>query len=114
MSSLAIKFFNHASKWASVIAFILPRTFRRVSIQNKLNLNFHLLHDIDLPTKPCCFTPHMMAKCCFQIWEKREYLRSKVEQPTFHDDWTFLSYGPKDENGQPTVCLLYTSPSPRD
>ena len=39
--SLAIKFFNHASKWANVIAFIIPRTFRRVSIHNKLNVYFH-------------------------------------------------------------------------
>ena len=37
VSSLAVKFFNHASKWANVIAFIVPRTFRRISIQNKLN-----------------------------------------------------------------------------
>ena len=39
-SSLAIKFFNHATQWSSVIAFIVPRTFRRVSVQNKLNPHF--------------------------------------------------------------------------
>ena len=71
VSSLAIKFFNKASKFATVIAFIVPRTFKRVSVQNKLDLNFHLIHTEDLPLKPCCFTPKMMAKCCFQIWEKK-------------------------------------------
>ena len=45
VSSLAIKFFNHASNWSNVIAFIIPRTFRRISVQNKLNKNFHLIFD---------------------------------------------------------------------
>jgi hypothetical protein len=68
--SLAIKFFNHAAERATVIAFIVPRTFRRVSIQNKLNSLFHLVFDNELPPKPCPFSPPMMAKCCFQIWEE--------------------------------------------
>lgn len=102
VSSLAIKFFNHASKWADVIAFIVPRTFRRVSVHNKLDVNFHLVFDEEIPMEPCSFDPPMMAKCCFQIWEKRDAKRPIVDLPTTHDDWTFLGFGPKDENGQPT------------
>jgi hypothetical protein len=102
VSSLAIKFFNHASKWATVIAFIIPRTFRRISVQNKLNPYFYLEHDEDIPMEPCSFEPAMSAKCCFQIWRKRETLRSLVELPATHDDWDFLPHGPKDEKGQPT------------
>jgi hypothetical protein len=100
--SLAIKFFNHASKWADVIAFIIPRTFRRVSVQNKLNMNFHLVFDEEIPMEPCSFSPPMMVKCCFQIWEKRNTKRSIIELSTTHDDWDFLGFGPKDANGQPT------------
>jgi hypothetical protein len=102
ISSLAIKFFNHASKWADVIAFIIPRTFRRISVHNKLNINFHLVFDEEIPMKPCSFTPPMMAKCCFQIWEKKEIKRTMVELSTFHNDWDFMQFGPKDTNGQPT------------
>lgn len=102
VSSIAIKFFNHASKCATVIAFIVPRTFRRPSVQNKLDSHFHLVYDEDVPTKPCCFTPPMIAKCCFQIWEKKEVQRLTVELPTKHDDWEFLAFGPLDDNGQPT------------
>jgi predicted RNA methylase len=102
VSSLAIKFFNHAAEWASVIAFIVPRTFRRVSIHNKLNANFHLVYDDEIPTEPCAFNPPMMAKCCFQIWEKQEKKRTAITLPTSHDDWEFLGFGPKDEKGQPT------------
>lgn len=102
VSSLAIKFFNHAAKWTNVIAFIIPRTFRRLSVQNKLNKQFHLVFDEDVATTPCQFTPKMMVKCCFQIWEKKKEEREIVELPTKHDDWEFLSFGPLDENKQPT------------
>jgi hypothetical protein len=44
----------------------------------------------------------MIAKCCFQIWEKKEVQRLTVELPTKHDDWEFLAFGPLDDNGQPT------------
>lgn len=102
VSSLAIKFFNHAAEWAHVIAFILPRTFRRKSVQNKLAREFHLLHDEDIPLKPCAFTPPMMAKCCFQIWDRREHQREMHLLETTHPDWDFLPFGPKDARGQPT------------
>ena len=102
VSSLAIKFFNHASKWADVIAFIIPRTFRRVSIHNKLNTNFHLVFDEEIPMEPCSFNPPMKVKCCFQIWEKTNVKRPIIELSTTHIDWNFLGFGPKDEKGQPT------------
>ena len=102
ISSLAIKFFNHAAKWASTIAFLVPRTFRKVSVQNKLDDKFHLVYDEEIPNSPCCFTPPMMVKCCFQIWEKRSTPRARIELPTTHADWDFLKMGPTDANGQPT------------
>ena len=102
VSSLAIKFFNHSAKWANVIAFIIPRTFRKISVQNKLNEMYHLVYDEEIPNKPCCFSPPMMVKCCFQIWEKRQIKREIIDMPTTHADWEFLSLGPIDEKGQPT------------
>ena len=101
-SSLAIKFFNHAAKWASVIAFIIPKSFRRVSVQNRLSSDFHLLWDDDIPTDPCSFTPPMMVKCCFQIWTRRDVKRELVEMSTTHADWDFLPFGSLDADGQPT------------
>jgi hypothetical protein len=101
-SSLAVKFFNYASEWANVIAFIVPRTFRRISIQNKLNQHFHLIFDIEIPNEPCAFDPPMMAKCCFQIWEKTTRKRSVIKLSTEHKHWNFLPFGPKDNKGQPT------------
>ena len=105
VSSLAIKFFNHSAKWATVIAFIIPRTFRKVSIQNRLDDRFHLVYDEEIPNKPCCFTPEMSVKCCFQIWEKKENKRELLELPKTHNDWEFLKLGKRDSAGQPTPPL---------
>lgn len=105
VSSTAIKFFNHSSQWANTIAFIVPRTFRRISVQNKLNLNFKLIHDTDIPTSPCSFYPQMMAKCCFQIWERSQNKRNIINLPTSHPHWIFLNFGEKDSNNQPTPPL---------
>jgi hypothetical protein len=102
VSSLAIQFFNHAAQFCSTIAFIIPKTFRRISVQNKLNTSFHIVYDEDVPDKPCSFYPKMSVKCCFQIWEKRDTLREIITLDTKHPDWTFLPYGPKDVNNQPT------------
>jgi predicted RNA methylase len=93
VSSLAVKFFNKASEFASMIAFIIPRSFKRITIQNRLCLDFHLVHSEDLPTSPCCFEPAMSAKCCFQIWIKRDIKREIVVLNKTHNDFTFV----KDE-----------------
>lgn len=102
VSSIAIKFFNHAAEWANVIAFIIPRTFRKPSVQNKLNKMFHLVYDEEVPTKPCCFQPQMMVKCCFQIWQRKDEERETIRLSTKHNDWDFLPYGPLDDDKQPT------------
>jgi len=100
--SLAIRFFQHAVQWADVIAFIVPRTFRRVSVHNKLPRSLHLVWDEDIPSEPCSFDPPMAAKCCFQIWQNRLDARPFIKLPTTHPDWEFMRLGPKDTQGQPT------------
>ena len=100
--SQAVHFFNKAATFSDTIAFIIPRTFKRVSIQNKLDLNFHLEFSEDLPVKPCCFEPKINAKCCFQIWVKKYEKRKRVHYPTTHTDFKFVPWGPLDENNQPT------------
>lgn len=91
VSSMAIKFFNYSATFADTIAFIIPRTFRRVSIQNKLSLDFHLVKDIEIPIGS--FEPlSMKAKCCFQVWERRDKPREKIELEMTHPDFEVVSY----------------------
>lgn len=102
--SLAVKFFNYSAKFSNVIAFIIPKTFRRQSIQNKLNTDFELIFDMDIPENPCSFTPKMSVKCCFQIWKKYENgkKRNHIILDKKHIHFEFLKYGEKDDNNQPT------------
>lgn len=102
ISSLAVDFFNKSAEFADVIAFILPRTFKRVSIQKQLNLHFHLVYSDDIPLVPCCFTPKMNAKCAFQIWKKQTDKRKIIQYDKVHPDFAFIKLGPKDEKNQPT------------
>tara|TARA_Y100000310_G_C20576536_1_gene760694 strand:- start:215 stop:1063 length:849 start_codon:yes stop_codon:yes gene_type:complete len=89
VNSLAVKFFNYSASFARKIAFILPRTFRRLSVQNRLNLNFYLQLDVEIPLKS--FIPStMMAKCVFQIWERKIEKRKIISLPTTHKDFIFL------------------------
>jgi len=90
--SLAIKFFNHSAVFGNVIAFIIPRSFRKVSIQNKLDLNFKLISDIDIPTTSNTFCPSINIKCCFQIWIRSSDPRIKKELKLKHPHWDFLNY----------------------
>tara|TARA_Y100000114_G_scaffold66331_1_gene60814 strand:- start:197 stop:988 length:792 start_codon:yes stop_codon:yes gene_type:complete len=96
-ASLAKKFFNHAAKGEGVIGFILPRTFRKVSVQNALDLNFHLVEDILLP--PNSFTlegkPYSVP-CVFQVWKYRSHKREKILLPTTHKDFSFVEKGLED------------------
>ena len=73
-------------------------------------MNFHLVHSEDLPysNNECIFEPVMNAKCCFQIWERRDEQRQKIILPKQHTDWEFLALGELEEregcaNKQPTV-----------
>ena len=73
-ANLAIGFFNHAATFADVIAFIVPKTFRKDSVLAKLSGEFWLVADWSLP--PNSFTlrgaPHNVITC-FQIWRRRGY-----------------------------------------
>ena len=80
---------------------MIPQTFHRVSVQNKLDLNFRMVYNEDIDG--CIFTPEMPAKCSFQIWERFQERRQKVELKTTHSDWDFLSLGNEGENKQPTL-----------
>jgi len=102
--SLARRFFKHASLWAHTIAFIVPRTFRRHSLQRSIDPRFHLIYDMDIPTKPCAFDPPIASKCCFQIWQKKDIPRAITTRETTHRDWTFLKWGDINKTTrQPTI-----------
>lgn len=80
-NTLAIKFFNEAARFCNTIAFILPLSFKKTSIQNKLDLNFVLFKEYDLPD--CLFLlqnkQNVNVPCVFQVWKKTSEPRVKLE-----------------------------------
>lgn len=89
-SKLAIAFFRYAASFANTIAFILPKSFKKYSIQNRLPLNFHLEQEYELPKNS--FT--LMGQdydvpCVFQIWDKKEKEREKYIYPMKTSLFTF-------------------------
>lgn len=69
-NNLAVKFVNHAARFADTIAFILPKSFMKQSLQDSLNHDFTLKDSWVLPKNS--FTLHgesMDVPCVFQVWE---------------------------------------------
>lgn len=91
-SSRAVRFFNHAAGQSSIIALILPRTFRKASIVNRINRAFRLLREEDLPRDAFTFRSKPYdVPAVFQIWERREGSRGLQPVETLHPDFEFTT-----------------------
>lgn len=104
-SSLAKRFFNHAATFANTIAFIVPRTFRKVSTTNQLCLHYHKVQEIALPDDAFELpdgTPYLTPSI-FQVWERKKSQRQKIILPSEHVDFTFLTT--KDYDIKPLVSI---------
>ena len=75
-NNLAISFFNKAAKYSDTIAFILPKSFMKESIQRKLDLSFHLEKFIELPYNSFLLNGEEYGvNCVFQVWKKKNIKR---------------------------------------
>jgi hypothetical protein len=78
--SLAMKFIKKSAEFADTIAFILPISFSKCSILNKIPEYLHLQYSEILPDDSYLLDgKDYGVKCTFQIWEKREYKREKIK-----------------------------------
>ncbi len=90
-SSLAIKFFNHAAGFSRIIAMIFPRTFIKISVQNRLDANFHL--EVEQLLNPNSFLfcgRDYRVPCVFQIWVKKSTQRPRVGGELEDNDFRFV------------------------
>lgn len=80
-NSLAVRFINHAAKFADRIAFILPISFMKASVQARIDLNMHLTHEEELPKDSFTFNDESYdVKCVFQIWDRKDTKREKQDK----------------------------------
>ena len=85
-NALSIPFFNHAAKFSQTICFLVPRSWRKWSVTNRLDLRFHLIHDSDVfvSYEDNAGNPIRQKnglRTCFQIWQRQATLREKVLVP---------------------------------
>ena len=90
-SKLAIKFFNKCASFADCIAFVIPVTFDKWSVQSKLDNNFKLILSKRLPDESFNENGQTYSiRCLFQIWVRNnskldsgyDDLRLKQSPPT--------------------------------
>lgn len=80
--ALSVRFFNHAAKFAEGIAFIVPKSWRKWTVQNRLDRRFHLCEDLELP-KDIFYNARGQGlggnfNAVFQIWRRQDRLREKI------------------------------------
>ena len=83
-NSLSIPFFNHAARVSDAICFIVPRSWRKWSVTNRLDLNFELISDQDIDIDYVDSSGELISDksrlaTCFQIWKKTETSRVPVK-----------------------------------
>lgn len=96
-SNLAISFFNESAKFANVIAFILPLSFKKRSLQNKLDLHFYLVKEFILNKNSFLLNgQNYDVPCVFQIWEKKEEIRKIQKNVTTTTLFDFVTQNEAD------------------
>ena len=82
-SSLAIKFIKKSCEFCDTFSFILPKSFKKDSLKNKVPLQFHNVFEIDLPDNSFLVdgVEHDVP-CVFQIWMRHPHNRNVIEKLT--------------------------------
>lgn len=90
-SSLALRFLNRSAGFASVVAFVLPRTFEKASLQKRIAPRLHLVLQHVLPEDAftLCGEP-LRVPCVFQVWERRDEPRPTPAPVIPHPDFEFV------------------------
>lgn len=81
-NSLSIPFFNKAANHSEFICFIVPRSWRKWSVINRLDQRFHLVADHDIQIDYEDDHGEKLSKrnslaTCFQIWQRKDWPRPK-------------------------------------
>lgn len=86
-ATLAVAFFNKAATNSDRIAFIVPQSFRKVSIMDRLDSDYWPVGDYDLPNQTYDLPDgsKRLVRTCFQLWERRGETRPKLRTETPKD-----------------------------
>ena len=94
-NSVAVQFINHAAQFADTVAFILPRSFGKESVQRRLDPYLHLRKELVLPADSFSLDGELMdVPCVFQIWDYKPEKRLSTSELLYKG----FSFVKKDEN----------------
>ncbi len=89
-SSLAKQFIKKCSEFSTIIAFILPKSFKKESMQKCFPLNFHLIGELDISLNSFCVDKESYnVPCVFQVWRKKKSER-EVSTRQIPNGYTFV------------------------
>jgi predicted RNA methylase len=82
-NSLSIPFFNKAANFSEAICFIVPRSWRKWSVTNRLDSRFELVLDSDLEidyvdANGLEISAKNRLATCFQIWKRSSTTRALI------------------------------------
>jgi predicted RNA methylase len=78
--SLAMNFIKKSLEFSDTIAFILPLSFAKDSVKNKVPEYLHLEYEEILPEESFLLNnDNYSVKCVFQIWVRKDYKREKIK-----------------------------------
>lgn len=81
-NSLSVKFFNKAAGYSDYICFLIPISWRKWSVINKLDKRYHLVEDVEMPAVSFYNDDGPITggilRTVFQVWEKRDTYREKL------------------------------------
>lgn len=104
-SKLAIQFFNYATNFSDIIAFILPVSFMKWSVQKELNQKFALVDYFYLEEESFLVDGKPYGvRTVFQIWVKQDTKydhginkRLQKQPPITHEDFKIWQYNATPE-----------------
>ena len=80
-STLAIKFIQHMCCFCDAFGLILPKSFLKPTLYNKINNYFHLVHTTDISNNAFIYNnKDYNVPCIFAIYIKKDYTRDIDEK----------------------------------
>jgi len=89
---IAVKFLNKAGELTDDIRYVLPLSFKKVSISNRIRLDLINIEERVLPSD----TFPRGISTVLQHWIKTDKIREKTKTFTTHPDFEFVKYKDKD------------------
>ena len=72
-SSMAIKFIKKSCIFVDSLSFVLPKSFKKDSLQKHFPINFHLIYEEELSKDSFTINNDIYdVPCVFQVWIKRD------------------------------------------